>query len=38
MKSEMLDFFMEFHRNKSFERILNATFLVLVLKKGGNVP
>ena len=35
MKPEVMGFFVEFYGLGSFERSLNATFLVLVPKKGG---
>ncbi|RVW92901.1 Transposon TX1 uncharacterized 149 kDa protein [Vitis vinifera] len=35
VKIEIMDFFKEFHERGRFVKSLNATFLVLVLKKGG---
>ena len=35
MKEEVMGFFKEFHDHSCFVRSLNATFLVLIPKKGG---
>ena len=35
VKEEILRFFQEFHEHGRFVKSLNATFLVLVPKKGG---
>ena len=35
MKSKVIGFFEEFYEARSFEKSSNATFLVLVPKKGG---
>ena len=35
VKDEVMDFVKEFHEHGNFEKSLNATFLVLVPKKGG---
>ena len=35
VKVEIMGFFREFHERGRFVKSLNATFLVLVLKKGG---
>ena len=34
VKVEVMNFFRRFHESGSFVRSLNATFLVLILKKG----
>ena len=38
MKHEVMGFFGEFYGLRSFERSLNAMFLVLVPKRGGRRP
>ena len=35
VKEEIMELFKEFHKHESFTRSLNATFLVLISKKGG---
>ena len=35
VKDEVMDFFKEFYEKKKFMRSLNATFLVLIAKKGN---